>query len=875
MKTRVASTAALALVVISIGALISCNKSENTQPAESTGQTSSAEQPPKPNPDRNAYFGEEHIHTSWSVDAWIFGNRITGPDDALKYAQGQTIKHPLGYDIKIDTPMDFMGVTDHSEYVGVTREANTPGSAISKLPEAQPMILKDPNNSEEQQKVFLYLLSLTSKPPVKAFMAPQVAGTIWKENVQIAEQNNHPGKFTAFCSYEWTSMPNNRNLHRNIFFRDCTHLPEMPYSAMDSSHPEDLWKWMDSQRKVGNELLAISHNANLSDGWMYPTDLDSFGRPIDAAWASSRDRNERLVEIKQIKGQSETHPLLSPTDEFANYEMYTGLLGLPADVGRIDHIRGSFARQAYKDGIAMQDTRGYNPYKFGMAGGSDSHNTGSPYRQDNFYGGHAQLDGTVDRRLAGVLIGNTLDVRLENPGGLTGVWAEENTRASLWDAMYRKETFGTSGVHIKVRFFGGWGYNKDALNAKEWVHQSYANGVPMGADLPPMKGTAPTFIVWAVKDPTSGNLDRIQIIKGWTKTGQSFEKIFDVAWSGDRRPDKWSGRVPAIKSTVDLDKATYTNDVGSTELKTVWTDPEFDASLHAFYYARVLEIPTPRWTLIQAVKAGVPPPDVVPLTGQERAWSSPIWYTPSADARKNAPAGMTVTELKAKGATALGDAQLKALIVGKAFWVRNNATGEQFSIAYTAEGQSNVWHIGRNVSTPSSYGNPVRDGYQGTTTPYKIEGGKVVTTISQDPFAVTVYKLGDTYYGARSNEFGYANYEMIPTPQFVQNPVTAMLDQFSIELGLTEQQRQQILPFLQDEVKQLGALKKNTALKPMDKLDQLKKIADDVDAKLTPLLDQQQQQKFQAIREQHRRELIEKMGSQLMEKAEAKVKQEM
>ncbi len=436
-------------------------------------------------------------------------------------------------------------------------------------------------------------------------------------------------------------------------------------------------------------------------------------------------------------------------------------------VGRIDHIHGSFARQAYKDGITMQDTRGYNPYKFGMAGGSDSHNTGSPYRQDNFFGGHVQLDGTVDRRMAGVMLGNTIDVRLENPGGLTGVWAEENTRASIWDAMYRKETFGVSGPHIKVRFFGGWGFNKDILSAKDWVHQSYADGVPMGADLPPMKGTAPTFVVWAVKDPTSGNLDRIQIIKGWTKNGQSFEKIFDIAWSGDRKADKWSGRVPAIQSTVDMEKATYTNTVGSTELKTVWTDPEFDASLHAFYYARVLEIPTPRWTLIQAVKAGVPPPDVVPLTGQERAWSSPIWYTPSTEARKNAPAGMTVTDLKKKGATALGDAQLKALIVGKAFWVRNNVTGEQFSVSYTAEGQSNIWHVGRSATTPSSVGNPMRDGYQGTTTPYKIENGKVVTTISQDPFAVTIYKLGDTYYGARSNEFGYANYEIIPTPQIV------------------------------------------------------------------------------------------------------------
>src|SRR5271167_3889739 len=589
-------------------------------------------------PERNAYFGETHVHTSWSLDAYLFGNHLAGPDEAYKYAQGETIKHPLGYDIKIETPLDWMGVTDHSEYVGVTREANTPGSEISKLPAAQPLIVHDPNNQEEVQRAFLYAVTLVAGKAVPELMSNEVRASVWKKNVAIADENNHPGKFTAFCSYEFTSQHDFRNLHRNLFFRDCAKVPDMPFSSLQSWHPEELWNWMDTQRKAGNELLAISHNANLSDGWMYPTDVDSFGRPIDAAWAADRDRNERLVEIKQIKGESETHPLLSPTDEFASYELSSGLLGLAADVGRVDHIKGSYGRQALKDGITMQDVRGYNPYKFGMAGGSDSHNTGSPFRHDNFYGGHAQIDGTVDRRLA-------------------GVWAEENTRESLWDAMYRKETFGVSGPHIKVRFFGGWGYNKDILNAGDWVHQSYANGVPMGADLPPMKGTAPTFVVWAVKDPTSGNLDRIQIIKGWTKNGQSFEKIFDVAWSGDRKPDKWTGRVPAIQSTVDLEKATYTNTVGSTELKTVWTDPEFDASLHAFYYARALEIPTPRWTLIQAVKAGVPPPDVVPLTGQERAWSSPIWYTPTADARKNAPAGMNVTDLKAKGATALGDAQ--------------------------------------------------------------------------------------------------------------------------------------------------------------------------------------------------------------------------
>jgi hypothetical protein len=722
------------------------------------------------NPERNAYFGEEHIHTSWSVDAYLFGNHLTGPNEALKYAQGQPIKHPLGYDIKIDTPLDWMGVTDHSEYVGVSREANTPGSALSKMPEAQPLIVHDPNNKEEVQRAFLYLLSLTSRPPVKAFISPEVAGTIWKENVRIADENDHPGKFTAFCSYEYTSQHDNRNLHRNIFFRDCAKVPEMPFSALDSWHPEDLWNWMDTQRKAGNELLAISHNANLSDGWMYPTDVDSLGRPIDAAWAASRDRNERLVEIKQIKGQSETHPLLSPSDEFADYEINSYLLGLPVTSGRIPHIVGSYARQALKDGLTMQDTRGYNPYKLGMAGGSDSHNTGSPYRQDNFYGGHAFEDGTIQLRMAGHNFAG-IDVRLMNPGGLTGVWAEENTRASIWDAMYRKETFGVSGPHIKVRFFGGWDYAPEMIEHADWVKGAYANGVPMGGDLPPLKSKAPTFVVWAVKDPTSGNLDRIQIIKGWTKEGQSFEKIFDVVWSGDRKPDKWTGRVGPIQSTVDIESATYTNTVGSVELKKVWTDPEFDPSLHAFYYARVLEIPTPRWTTIQAHQLGIAPPDVVPATVQERAWTSPIWYTPSAEARKAAPKGLTVAALRQKGGIALSEDQLKELLVGKAVWVRDTVTDGSFEIFYRRDGQTLILHIGKDAILPSEVGNVAATGYEVVSSPYSIEKGKVVTMLAGTPFEVAIYKLGNTYYGARSNEFGYANYEILPKPLIFLNPI--------------------------------------------------------------------------------------------------------
>ncbi len=828
--------------------------------------------PPPPNPERNAYFGETHIHTSWSVDAWVMGNRLTGPADAYKYAKGETIKHPMGFDIRIDTPMDFMGVTDHSEYVGITREANTPGSYVSKLPAAQPMIMKDPNSKEEQNRVFSYLLKLNSGAPVKALMDPKIASTVWKENVKIADEANQPGKFTAFCSYEWTSMPGNRNLHRNVFFRACEKVPDYPFSSLESNKPTELWNWMDAQRKAGNELLAISHNANLSSGWMYPTEVDqTTGRPIDAAWAEARMRNERLIEIKQGKGQSETHPLLSPNDEFASYELFEVILGLPADDGRIDRLHGSYSRQALKDGIAMQDVRGYNPYKFGMAGGSDSHNSAMAYRHDNYFGMHADADGTLERRFAGVLIGGTMDSRLVNPGGLTGVWAEENTRASLWDAMYRKETFGVSGPHIKLRFFGGWNYAKELAGARDWVKQSYAGGVPMGADLPPMpaggKGTAPSFVVWAVKDPTSGNLDRIQVVKGWTQDGQSFEKVYDVVWSGDRKPDKWSGRVPAIRNTVDLDKATYTNDVGSNELKTVWKDPDFDPSQHAFYYARVLEIPTPRWTLIQAVKSGLPPPDIVPLTGQERAWSSPIWYAPSADARKAAAPGLTVTALKKKGATVLGDAQLKALIVGKAFWMQNNVSGEQFSQNFTADGNTVVFRVGFDATTPSAVGRLAQSGYEAATSRYQIQDGKLVTWVAQEPYSMTFYKLGDTIYAARSNEFGYANYEIIAAPQIALNPLQSIGNQVALELGLTAEQRREILPFLKEEITKLGALKKDSSLTALQKVEKLKAVGDEVDAHIRPLLNAEQQQKFQSMREALRRRMAEEVVRKVADKA--------
>jgi hypothetical protein len=735
--------------------------------------------------DRRAFFGETHVHTSWSLDAFALGNTLTNPGDAYDFFKGKPIKHPLGFEVAIERPLDWAGVTDHSEYAGVVNLANEAGSAVSKLPAAQPLILKA-RTREEMERVALYAINtLASGPPVKALMAPEIAGTVWMRNVALADEANEPGTFTAFCSYEWTSMPNNMNLHRNLFFKDCAKVPAMPFSALDSFHPVDLWEWMDGQRQAGNELLAISHNANLSDGRMFPTEVDSKGRPIDAAYAASRVRNEPLIEMKQLKGSSETHPLLSPNDEFAGFELMSVLLGNPP--GRVPHVVGSYARQALKDGLALEDTRGFNPYKFGFGAAADSHNTAVPYRQDDFFGGHTFSDGTIEARMSGTLVGGMFDARTESTAGLTGVWAEENTRASIFEAMQRKETFAVSGPRIQVRMFGGWTFGADVLADAGWVATGYAKGVPMGSDLPPAAGKAPSFLVQAVKDPTSGNLDRIQIVKGWTKSGQSFEKVHDVVWAGDRKPDPWTGEVPPIGSTVDVAKGTYTNAIGAVELKTVWVDPDFDPGLHAFYYARVLEIPTPRWTTIQAAKLGVPPPDVVDRTLQERAWSSPIWYTPSTEAAQAASRGTTVADLTKQGAVVLDDAKLRALVERKSLWLENTVTGEKQMHIYGAlgrgpdpkpltpsdaghvtqrfpvqQGQLQIRYVGREAARQSLAGDAVEAAAIGASRTYNIANGKILTELVGTPIEVTVYQLGNEYYGARSNEFGHANYKLVP-----------------------------------------------------------------------------------------------------------------
>lgn len=624
----------LSSLTLAIGAallaaqLAGCNRDAGPAPAVSSptegAETAAAEPAALPsNPDREAFFGQTHLHTSWSPDAYVIGNTLSGPEEAYRYAMGESIKHPAGYEVQLKRPLDFQGVTDHSEYMGMLQKANDPNSPISKTPSAAKLKVNSP---ADVVPVFQYLAGKLGRgEKIEDLLSPDAIGEVWQNVIAVADKFNKPGKFTTFVAYEWTAAPDARNMHRNIFFRDSKHLPAAPFTAIDSQVPEDLWDWMDAQRKQGGDLLAISHNANLSDGRMFPTDVDGRGRPIDAAWARQRMENEPLTEAKQIKGTSETTPSLSPDDEFADYELMNFRLG--RDTGT-NQPHGSYFREAYGSGIAMQARGGYNPYKFGVVAAGDSHNTVVSYTQDRFSGGHGMMDATPEARLAG-RVESGMETLKTGTSGLAGVWAEQNTREAIFDAMRRKEVYGTSGTRIKVRLFGGWAYPDNALEATDWVQRSYRDGVPMGGDLKPKAGDAPTFIVWATKDPDDASLDRVQIIKSWVKDGEISEQVYDVAWSGERAPGE-DGKVPAVANTVDLAKATYSNDFGAVELKKVWRDPSFDPALHAVYYARVLQIPTPRWSTYDAVKLGRPLPEGVAPTVQERAWTSPIWYSPVA-----------------------------------------------------------------------------------------------------------------------------------------------------------------------------------------------------------------------------------------------------
>ncbi len=587
-----------------------------------------AQEEPAPAPERRAYYGAIHVHTGYSFDAFTNGT-VTTPAKAYEWAQGKTIegdKHGAKFTIR--RPLDFYAVSDHAEFMGVFNQMSDPASPLSKLEVAKGVTSSDPNVALQTFAQILRDMSAGKVDP--RLNDPKINRAVWQEIVRTADQHYQPGRFTTFPAFEWTSNPNKRNLHRVVLFRDSKAVPDLVISAFDSEKPEDLWTWMELQRSKGSTLLAVPHNANASDGLMFAA-ADSYGKPFDETYIRNRVRNEPLYEITQIKGTSETHPDLSPNDEFAGFEQWDYTLS--ADAERPTQRAGSFARRALLDGLLLEAQGKGNPYKFGFIGDSDTHNAAASHEEFNYTGKFANEANREHRMkgLEGQPPGQAQQVREFSSGGLAGVWAESNTREAIFDAMMRKETFGTTGPHLTIRFFGGWEFGSADANSADFVRRGYSRGVAMGGELGAAAARkAPTFLIWAMKDPDSGNLDRIQVVKGWIDAeGAKREKVYDVAWSGDRRIGA-NGKLPAVGSTVDATKATYDNSIGSAELSAAWADPEFDPALHAFYYARVIEIPTPRWSTRDAVALGIEIPKGLPATIQERGWSSPIWYAPPA-----------------------------------------------------------------------------------------------------------------------------------------------------------------------------------------------------------------------------------------------------
>ena len=580
--------------------------------------------------ERQVYFGEEHMHTRNSFDAFTVGVTQTW-ENAYRFAMGEEVELSTTKEkMKRRTPYDFVAITDHAEYYGVLKDLVNPNSPLSKSDFAKQLASARTNPAAAKKAVSQLIGTLVSNKPMQEYNTPELKMGNWQKFINTADKFNKPGKFTTLYAFEWTSIPNGANMHRNVFFKDKAAV--VPFSAFDSIYPEDLWTYLEIQRNQGIECFAIPHNANVSNGWMYSQNK-FLGGAIDARYARRQQENEPLTEIHQTKGCSEAHPILSPNDEFASFEPFNNLisLGVPARL-----TTGSFVRQGLIEGMRIEGEIGYNPYKMGIVAGADIHSGYQGNEEWDWKGAHGTQDDTPKKRLDPKPNASGETGFVCSSAGTTAVWADENTREGIFDAMKRKETYGTSGTLIRLRFFGGWGYDDSMAGSQDFAKLGYQGGVPMGGDLPamPKSAKAPTFAVWAMKDPQSGNLDRVQIIKGMYNpaTGYPEDEVFDVVWS-DNRQTGTDGKLPAVGNTVDIKTAKYTNTIGSNQLSAVWTDPKFDPTRPAVYYVRVLEIPTPRWSTYDAVKLGVDPPQGVPASIQERAWSSPIWYTPPAEMR--------------------------------------------------------------------------------------------------------------------------------------------------------------------------------------------------------------------------------------------------
>ena len=586
------------------------------------------------------FFGDTHLHTSFSLDAGAFGARLT-PRDAYRFARGEEVTSNTGQPVKLSRPLDFLVVADHSDGFGFFPQLMSGDPVLLATPQGRKWydLIKSGHGAEAALDI---IMSFGKGQLPKGFPVPGTRAyrSAWQEVINAAEAYNDPGRFTAFIGFEWTSNTGANNLHRNIIFRENGAKAGLvePYTTMKplgSDNPEDLWNWMAAtEEKTGSEVLAIAHNGNLSNGRMFPM-VEAFGKKLDRTYVETRAKWERLYETTQTKGTGESHPYLSPNDEFANFEIWDKG-NLDGSVPKTkDMLEFEYARSALKNGLALEAKLGVNPYKFGLIGSSDAHTGLAALEEENFFGKTAPQEPSPERMTKAFFkhpkTGVTVMDWEVSSSGYAAVWAMENTREAIFDAMQRRETYATTGPRMIVRFFGGWDFEPADAHNRLPAAIGYGKGVPMGGDLSNApKGKSPTFLVAALKDLIGANLDRIQVIKGWLDVkGDVHEKIYDVVWGdADKRKPGKDGKLPPVGNTVDVENALWFNTIGDPELITVWKDPDFDATQRAFYYARVLEIPTPRWTAYDAKRFGVKPLPGTPMTLQERAYTSPIWYTP-------------------------------------------------------------------------------------------------------------------------------------------------------------------------------------------------------------------------------------------------------
>jgi hypothetical protein len=614
-------------------ALTSCVEPDTGGRGGAAHRAAAASVPASAVPER-VYWGDLHLHTLYSFDSYSFGNKSLTPDDAYRFAQGLEVDGHNGEKARLAKPLDFLMVSDHSEYLGVFAGLGKGDPALIASPLGKRWApLQAKGDLTTLMADFIGMIDgsrAETRPPA------EFQKTVWAEMVEAAERNYYPGRFTTFAGYEWTSMVKGGNLHRVVVFKDGPDktLQTLPFSSLDSLDPVDLWNYLAGyEAKTGGHVIAIAHNGNLANGNMFG--LAQFdGRPLTADYAKARARWEPLYETTQVKGDGEAHPLLSTDDEFADFETWDatniGSMPKPTDPAKLrEVVRGEYAREGLKQGLEIESRLGTNPYKFGLIGSTDSHTALSTADDNNFWGKFPDSEPSA-RRMTNKMGGNLWPNWRLASSGYVGAWARANTREEIFAAFKRKEVYATTGPRMTVRLFGGWNYRANDLRTANWAKAAYAKGVPMGGTLMAAKPRqVPRFLVSALKDPDGANLDRVQIIKGWRgRDGALREKVYDVAFAGNRRPDPRTGKLPAIGSTVNLADATYTNSIGAPILATLWTDPDFDSGVSAFYYVRALEIPTPRWTLYDAVRYRVAPPREVPLITQERIYSSPIWYDP-------------------------------------------------------------------------------------------------------------------------------------------------------------------------------------------------------------------------------------------------------